>query len=249
MKTKAISLQMFQALAVFSIERTVAQAQTENTSNIVYTINSSYNSTYHFNTYTITINAYNIINPAVIIPSTINGIPVTSIGNYATTSIGASITIPDSVTNIGEGAFTSQTELTNVMIGSGISYIGDAAFTHCPALTGVYFMGNAPSIGTNLFMSDDHVAIYYLPFTKGWSNTFAGRPALPWNPPTPDLGITTYSNQPVLFFPIPQATGTNYVLQMTTNLASGNWSAVTNGVPIIGLQITNITGPAFFRIR
>ena len=249
MKIKPISLQMLQVLAVLSVERAVLQAQAENTSNIIYTINSSYNSTYNFNTYTITIDAYNIINPAVVIPSTINGIPVTSIGNYATTSIGTSITIPDSVTNIGEGAFTSQTELTNVIIGSGISYIGDGAFTHCPTLTGVYFMGNAPSIGTNLFMLDDHVTVYYLAFTKGWSNSFAGRPALPWNPPLPALGTTTYSNQLVLFFPIPQATGTNYVLQMTTNLASGNWTTVTNSVPIIGLQITNIASPAFFRLQ
>jgi hypothetical protein len=35
---------------------------------------------------------------------------------------------------------------------------------------------------------------------------------------------------------------------MTTNLTSGNWVTVTNGIPFIGLQITNAPGTAFFRL-
>jgi alpha-tubulin suppressor-like RCC1 family protein len=65
--------------------------------------------------------------------------------------------------------------------------------------------------------------------------------------PPPALGISTYSNLPVIFFPT--ATGTTYVLQMTTNLASGNWVTVTNGIPFSGLQITNAPSPAFFRLQ
>jgi alpha-tubulin suppressor-like RCC1 family protein len=63
----------------------------------------------------------------------------------------------------------------------------------------------------------------------------------------PALGISIYSNQPVVFFPT--ATGTNCVLQMTTNLVSGNWVAVTNGIPFSGLQITNGPGTAFYRLH
>jgi uncharacterized repeat protein (TIGR03803 family) len=66
-------------------------------------------------------------------------------------------------------------------------------------------------------------------------------------PPPPALGISTYSSQPALFFPT--ATGTNYVLQMTTNLASGNWLTVSNGIPISGLIITNPPANAFFRLH
>jgi len=39
------------------------------------------------------------------------------------------------------------------------------------------------------------------------------------------------------------------VLQMTTNLASGNWVTITNGIPFSGLQITNASGTAFFRLH
>jgi hypothetical protein len=61
------------------------------------------------------------------------------------------------------------------------------------------------------------------------------------------LGITMVGNLPVVVWP---AAATNYVLQMTTNLASGNWVTVTNGIPFSGLQITNAPpGAAFFRLH
>jgi hypothetical protein len=60
------------------------------------------------------------------------------------------------------------------------------------------------------------------------------------------LGITTVGSMPVMVWP---ASATNYVLQMTTNLASANWVTVTNGIPFIGLQITNAPGAAFFRLH
>ena len=63
----------------------------------------------------------------------------------------------------------------------------------------------------------------------------------------PALGISTYGSQPALFFPA--ATDANFVLQMTTNLASGNWVTVSNGIPISGLIITNPPGSAFFRLH
>jgi|ERR1039458_421619 alpha-tubulin suppressor-like RCC1 family protein len=65
--------------------------------------------------------------------------------------------------------------------------------------------------------------------------------------PPPALGITTYGSQPLLIFPT--ATYTNYLLQMTTNLASGNWVTVTNLIPIHAAIITNASGAAFFRLH
>jgi len=62
----------------------------------------------------------------------------------------------------------------------------------------------------------------------------------------PSLGIATVSSLPVVVWP---ASATNVVLQMTTNLASGNWVTVTNGIPFSGVQITNASGNAFFRLH
>ena len=56
----------------------------------------------------------------MIIPDTINGLPVTSIGNWAfsyCTSL-TSVTIPDSVTSIGDWAFSDCTSLTSVLVGT-----------------------------------------------------------------------------------------------------------------------------------
>jgi hypothetical protein len=192
-------------------------------------------------------------NTAVTIPDTINSLPVTSIGEAAFTGdydTLNSITIPNSITSIGESAFSGCTRLTNVLIGNSVTNIATNAFA-TDTSTAFYFLGNAPSDGNYLFSGG--ATVYYLPFTTGWGSTFAGAPTVPWNPPLPALGITTYSNQPVLFFPLPASfptsIGKNCVLQMTTNLASGNWVAVTNGIPFISLQISNAPSPAFFRLQ
>jgi hypothetical protein len=120
-------------------------------------------------------------------------------------------------------------------------------------LTGIYFLGNAPAYGASVFSFDNKATVYYTATASGWSTNFAGRPTAQWNPPMPPLGIATYSNQPVLFFATPASfpvsVGTNYVLQMTTNLASGQWTPVTNGISINCLLITNAPSNAFFRMQ
>jgi hypothetical protein len=64
--------------------------------------------------------------------------------------------------------------------------------------------------------------------------------------PRPALGISLYgTNQPAVFFPM---AGTNFLLQMTTNLTSQNWVTISNGIPLTGLIITNTPPNAFFRL-
>lgn len=63
--------------------------------------------------------------------------------------------------------------------------------------------------------------------------------------PPPAVGITTYSNQPTVFWP---AVG-NYSLQMNTNLGSTNWVPVTGYVPVAGAIITNAPPTAVFRLQ
>ena len=67
---------------------------------------------------TVTITQYTGPGGAVTIPYYFAGLPVTAIGDYAfhncnCTSL-ASVTIPDSVTTIGIGAFSQCTSLTNL---------------------------------------------------------------------------------------------------------------------------------------
>ena len=69
---------------------------------------------------------------------------VTSIGNYAfedCTSL-TSVTIPNSVTSIGSSAFDSCRSLRNVTIPNSVTSIGFGAFYDCTNLANVYYAGS-----------------------------------------------------------------------------------------------------------
>ncbi len=85
------------------------------------------------------VSAYTGTSTEITIPSTYEGLPVTSIGEGAflfCTGL-KSVTIPDSVTSIGYAAFGICTGLTSVTIGNGVTSIGGSAFEGCSGLTSI----------------------------------------------------------------------------------------------------------------
>lgn len=74
--------------------------------------------TFYFDETTGTITKYNESDTVVVIPSKINGVTVTTIGTDAFLGLNiTSVTIPDSVTEIGANAFAGCTNLTSVTYG------------------------------------------------------------------------------------------------------------------------------------
>ena len=140
-----------------------------------------------------------------------------------------SVTIGNSVTNIGELAFYECTSLTSVTIPSSVTSIGGDAFRNCTSLTSVYFQGNAPSVGSSVFNGANNATIYYLPGTTGWGSTFGGRPTALWSLPYPlilnsgpSFGVQTNG----FGFIISWATNLSVVVEACTDLVNPIWSPV-----------------------
>ncbi|MDA7683437.1 leucine-rich repeat domain-containing protein [Akkermansiaceae bacterium] len=91
----------------------------------------------------------------LIIPDTIEGNPVTSIGDYAFSQCRGltSITIPDGVTSIGSGAFNGCTSLTSITIPNSVTSIGDYAFRDCNSLTSVTIPDGVTLIADGTFLN------------------------------------------------------------------------------------------------
>jgi hypothetical protein len=112
----------------------------------------------------------------LVIPDTIGGNPVTSIGTgtfdgctsltsitigNGVKSIGdfafgrcsslTSITIPNSVTSIGDEVFYNCSSLTSITIGNSVTSIGAAAFYRCSSLTSITIPDSVTSIGDFAF--------------------------------------------------------------------------------------------------
>jgi len=81
---------------------------------------------------TITITGYTGPGGAVTIPPTLDGLLVTSIGSNAFLSVSSTLTsvsLPYSLTSIGDNAFNACGSLTNLTIPNGVTSIGGSAFT------------------------------------------------------------------------------------------------------------------------
>ena len=93
------------------------------------------------------VNGWHGESTSLTIPAEIDGMPVTGIGKGAFyQSELKSITLPDSLKEIGEDAFRACEELTAVSIPDGVAVIGESAFRYCYELKDVRLPNNLKRI-------------------------------------------------------------------------------------------------------
>ena len=94
-------------------------------------------------------------NGHVTIPDDWSGLAKGAIPSSAFASCSAlqSVTIPDSVTSIGNYAFGSCSALQSITIPDSVTSIGNMAFTHCYLLQSVTIPDSVTSIGYSAFKS------------------------------------------------------------------------------------------------
>jgi len=100
----------------------------------------------------VTITSYEGLGGRVDIPATINGLPVIDIGNSFSGSAITEITIPNSVTIIGNGAFQDCRQLVKITIPNSVTSIGNAAFWYCFSLADITIPNSVSSIGWGAFV-------------------------------------------------------------------------------------------------
>lgn len=101
----------------------------------------------------VTITGYTGTDSQVVIPESINGLPVTAIADRAFLGRSGitSVTLPDTLISIGDNAFARMDALTSVVIPDSVESIGYAAFRGCGALESVHIGAGLETLGEQAF--------------------------------------------------------------------------------------------------
>lgn len=251
MKTVFRSILVVVALAFLIVPTATVQAQFN------YTVTNG----------TVTITKYTGAGGAVTIPDTINGLPVTRIGQEAFNSCTnlIKVTIPDSVTSIEDGskdlfvlwgAFSFCRNLTSVTIGTRVTNIGVAAFFLCTSVTTITIPNSVSTIGADAFSNCTGLTNVTIGngVTSIGDSTFVDCTSL--NTITVEANNPTYSSVAgVLFnkdqttlikYPIGKAESSFTVPNSVTTIGGDAFLNCTGLANItIGTSITNIGDGAF----
>ena len=95
----------------------------------------------------------------IIIPDTYRSKPVTTIlpngfgGSNGNTAVNlVEITIPKTITTIGENAFEGCSKINNIVIPDSVTSIGNSAFSNCSSLTNITIPNSVTYIGSCAFL-------------------------------------------------------------------------------------------------
>ena len=141
------------------------------------------------------------------------------------------VTIPTSVTAIGDFAFFCCSNVTSVTIPSAVTTIGVSAFIECTGLMSIRMLGTPPRLKSSpqVFSGVDvkRAFVYYTSGTSGWSDTFASLQTRQYgvsDAPTSVTGVRG-NGQVQLSWTAPVSNGGSAVRDYTIQYSSGSGSS------------------------
>ena len=161
--------------------------------------------------------------------------------------------IPETITTIGDYAFSECKDLTSITIPDSVTSIGDHAFSGCSNLSTVYFPNSIMSIGNNVFYGCKLEAIHiphgskkkfenFLPQLKGILEEYAKNTNNNW---TDEFGVE-YNKEKVLLLKAPKDIEKYTVIEGTITIGNAAFSNCKNlKSVIIANSVTEIGHYAF----
>ena len=165
------------------------------------------------------------------IPDTYQGKPVVRIEDDAFSKLNAlkSVTLPNSITEIGNRAFYNCTSLNTIAIPDGVTSIGDKSFAGCNSISTITIPNSVNAIGESAFnISDVIVTVNCESLQTIKPYAFKGASALIWNDGASSSWTLTYTGNKTLYRKNPDETAvewsrsiTNYKIG-TQNISKSN---------------------------
>ena len=132
------------------------------------------------------------------------------------------IVLPGNISYIEDHVFESCSSLVSVTVPDNITHIDDRVFGFCDNLSRVYFLGDAPGFGNQVFYNVTNCTAYKISGTVGWDSAYVPLPVedLPDFPFHPTLSMIDINGTNCFVVNWNCFSNRDYTVEWTTNLLS-----------------------------
>jgi hypothetical protein len=198
----------------------------------------------------VTITKYQGPGGNVLIPSTINGLPVTAIGEKAFMGNGmGAVTIPTSITQIGARAFANCTNLFAINSFGGVKSIDAGTFSNCTRLSSLVIPNGVTNLGAGAFADCRHLISATIPSSvtrlgDGVFNNCTSMVDAWFNGSPPAVGTGVFDGTPATIYYLTGTWGATFCGRPTAvNQAENYFGVSANGDGTCTITYYSLSAP------